>query len=112
MAIAAMPSPRPVSPSPSVVVALTVPLNKMVGRTFVPDEDMGEQIKAVVEPLPGGAGDAALRASIMEHVRARLGKYKWPRSIDFMDALPREPTGKLLKRTLRDPYWEGRDRAI
>jgi len=78
----------------------------------IPDDDMGEQIKAVVEPLPGVAGDDALRASIMEHVRARLGKYKWPRSLDFMEALPREPTGKLLKRTLRDPYWEGRDRAI
>jgi long-chain acyl-CoA synthetase len=78
----------------------------------IPDEEMGEQIKAVVQPLPGVAGDDALRASIMEHVQTRLGKYKWPRSIDFMDELPREPTGKLLKRTLRDPYWEGRDRAI
>ena len=71
-----------------------------------------EQIKAVVQPLPGVNGDDALRASIMEHVQTRLGKYKWPRSIDFMDELPREPTGKLLKRKLRDPYWEGRDRAI
>ena len=43
---------------------------------------------------------------------SRLGKYKWPRSIDFIDELPREPTGKLLKRKLRDPYWEGHDRAI
>jgi long-chain acyl-CoA synthetase len=48
----------------------------------------------------------------MAHVHERLGKYKWPRTIDFMDELPREPTGKLLKRKLRDPYWEGRDRAI
>jgi long-chain acyl-CoA synthetase len=78
----------------------------------IPDPDMGEQIKAVVQPLPGVAGDDALRESIMEHVRGKLGKYKWPRSIDFMDELPREPTGKLLKRKLRDPYWEGRDRAI
>jgi long-chain acyl-CoA synthetase len=78
----------------------------------IPDPEMGEQIKAVVQPLPGVAGDDALRASIMEHVQRRLGKYKWPRSIDFMDELPREPTGKLLKRTLRDPYWEGHDRAI
>jgi long-chain acyl-CoA synthetase len=78
----------------------------------IPDPEMGEQIKAVVQPLPGVAGDDALRASIMEHLQRRLGKYKWPRSIDFMDELPREPTGKLLKRTLRDPYWEGRDRAI
>jgi long-chain acyl-CoA synthetase len=78
----------------------------------IPDDDMGEQIKAVIEPIAGVAADDALRASIMEHVRTKLGKYKWPRSIDFMDELPREPTGKLLKRTLRDPYWAGRDRAI
>ena len=78
----------------------------------IPDPELGEQIKAVVQPLPGVAADDALRASIMAHVQGRLGKYKWPRSIDFMDELPREPTGKLLKRTLRDPYWEGRDRAI
>ena len=45
-------------------------------------------------------------------VQRRLGKYKWPQSIDFVDELPREPTGKLLKRKLRDPYWQGRDRAI
>jgi long-chain acyl-CoA synthetase len=78
----------------------------------IPDEDMGEQIKAVVQPEEGVAGDDALRESIMAHVRDRLGKYKWPRSIDFVDELPREPTGKLLKRKLRDPYWEGRERAI
>jgi long-chain acyl-CoA synthetase len=78
----------------------------------IPDPEMGEQIKAVVQPLPGVAGDDALRASIMEHLQTRLGKYKWPRSIDFVDELPREPTGKLLKRKLRDPYWEGRTRAI
>jgi long-chain acyl-CoA synthetase len=78
----------------------------------IPDTDMGEQIKAVIEPVDGVIGDEALRASIMEHVQGRLGKYKWPRTIDFMDELPREPTGKLLKRKLRDPYWEGRERAI
>ena len=54
----------------------------------IPDDDMGEQIKAVVQPLPGVAGDEALRASIVEHIQQRLGKYKWPRSIDFVDELP------------------------
>jgi long-chain acyl-CoA synthetase len=78
----------------------------------IPDEDMGEQIKAVVQPEEGVAADDALRESIMAHLRDRLGKYKWPRTIDFTDELPREPTGKLLKRKLRDPYWEGRERAI
>jgi long-chain acyl-CoA synthetase len=78
----------------------------------VPDDDMGEAIKAVVQPMEGVTADDALRTSVMEHIQGKLGKYKWPRSIDFMDELPREPTGKLLKRTLRDPYWEGRARAI
>jgi long-chain acyl-CoA synthetase len=78
----------------------------------VPDDDMGEQIKAVVEPVAGVAADAALHDSIMAHVHGRLAKFKWPRSLDFVDELPREPTGKLLKRKLRDPYWEGRERAI
>jgi long-chain acyl-CoA synthetase len=78
----------------------------------VPHPDMGEEIKAVVQPLPEVAADDTLRESIMTHVREKLGKYKWPRSLDFVDELPREPTGKLLKRKLRDPYWQGRDRAI
>jgi len=58
------------------------------------------------------AADEELRSSIMGHIEGRLAKFKWPKSIDFVDELPREPTGKLLKRQLRDPYWEGRDRAI
>jgi long-chain acyl-CoA synthetase len=78
----------------------------------VPDDDMGEQVKAVIEPAPGYEPGPDLAASVMEHLADRLARFKWPRSIDFSDDLPREPTGKLLKRQLRDPYWEGRDRAI
>ena len=78
----------------------------------VPDDDMGEQIKAVVEPKAGVAPDDALRKGIMDHLAGRLAKFKWPRTIAFVEELPREPTGKLLKRKLRDPYWEGRERAI
>jgi long-chain acyl-CoA synthetase len=78
----------------------------------IPDDDMGERIHAVIEPAPGVAADDALRASLVAHIEGRLAKFKWPRTIEFMDELPREPTGKLLKRTLRDPYWVGRDRAI
>src|SRR3546814_20647016 len=48
----------------------------------------------------------------MAHLADRLAKFKWPRSIDFVEERPREPTGKLLKRQLRDTYWEGRERAI
>ncbi len=78
----------------------------------IPDDDMGEQIKAVVEPAPGYEAGDELAVSIMEHLAGRLAKFKWPRSIDFSEELPREPTGKLLKRQLRDPYWEGRTTAI
>ena len=79
----------------------------------IPDDDMGEQIKAVVEPLPGVAADDALRD--VDHgarARASSASTSGRARIDFMDELPREPTGKLLKRKLRDPYWEGRDTAI
>jgi long-chain acyl-CoA synthetase len=78
----------------------------------IPDDDMGEQIKAVIQPIEGVQPDEALRDSIMEHLQGRLAKFKWPRSIDFTDELPREPTGKLLKRKLRDPYWADRQTAI
>ena len=79
----------------------------------IPDEDMGEQIKAVIEPLPGVAGDEALRASIVEHIQERLGEVQVAAHASTSStSCPREPTGKLLKRKLRDPYWEGRDRAI
>jgi long-chain acyl-CoA synthetase len=77
----------------------------------VPDDDWGEQVKAVIEPM-GAEPGPALAQAILEWTRDRLGGYKRPRSIDFVEELPREPNGKLKKRLLRDPYWEGRDRAI
>ncbi len=49
---------------------------------------------------------------ILDFCRDKLAKYKTPRSIDFIRELPRDPNGKLYKRKLRDPYWEGRERAI
>lgn len=76
----------------------------------VPDDDWGESVKAVVEVK--GEQDEDLDAAILEWASVRLAKYKRPRSIDFVDALPRDPNGKLKKRLLRDPYWEGRERAI
>ncbi|WP_406318378.1 acyl-CoA synthetase [Streptosporangium sp. NBC_01639] len=78
----------------------------------IPDEEWGEQIKAVVEPATGVAPSPELAAELIESLKGRLSKMKWPRSIDFIEEMPREPNGKLLKRKLRDPYWEGRDRAI
>jgi long-chain acyl-CoA synthetase len=82
----------------------------------IPDEEWGEQVKAVVQPIDGVPGteadQAALAAEILASLDGRLAKMKWPRSIDFVAELPRDPSGKLLKRRLRDPYWVGRTTAI
>lgn len=78
----------------------------------IPHEDWGEEVKAVVQPADGHQGDDELRQEIMTHAEQRLAKYKRPRTIDFIDEMPRDPNGKLYKRKLRDPYWEGRDRRI
>ncbi|TDJ17135.1 MAG: acyl-CoA synthetase, partial [Deltaproteobacteria bacterium] len=78
----------------------------------IPDDDWGEQVKAAIEPAPGCEVGRALEREILEFCSERLAKYKCPRSIDFHDGLPRDPNGKLYKRKLRDPYWEGIDRSI
>ncbi len=78
----------------------------------VPHDDWGEEVKAVVEPAVGVAPSPALAAELLAHCESMLARYKLPRSIDFVDAMPRDPNGKLYKRTLRDPYWVGRERAI
>ncbi|MFC4058139.1 acyl-CoA synthetase [Planomonospora corallina] len=78
----------------------------------VPDEEWGEQIKAVVEPAPGVEPSPELAAELLASLEGRLARMKWPKSVDFIEEMPREPNGKLLKRRLRDPYWEGHDRAI
>jgi fatty-acyl-CoA synthase len=70
----------------------------------VPDPDMGEVVKAVVQPAPGVQPGDALAEELIEHVRSRIAHVKAPRSVDFVDSLPRTPTGKLLKRALRDSY--------
>ncbi|MDE3064897.1 MAG: AMP-binding protein [Acidobacteriota bacterium] len=78
----------------------------------IPDEDMGEQVKAAVELVDGLAGSHELAAELIAFVRQHLAGYKAPRTLDFEARLPRSATGKLYKRLLRDPYWEGTGRAI
>ena len=78
----------------------------------IPDDEMGEQVKAVVEPTVGYAASDDLAAELIAHVREHLAGYKAPRSVDFVEQLPRQETGKLYKRLLRDPYWEGTGRSI
>jgi long-chain acyl-CoA synthetase len=78
----------------------------------IPDDEWGEQVKAAVELADGIDGDDRLAAELVEFARAGLAHYKAPKSIDFVDALPRLPSGKLLVRELKDPYWAGHERRI
>jgi long-chain acyl-CoA synthetase len=78
----------------------------------IPHEDWGEEVKAVVEPEAGVEASPQLAEEILTFCSDKLAKFKTPKSIDFIDEMPRDPNGKLYKRKLRDPYWEGRARAI
>jgi acyl-CoA synthetase (AMP-forming)/AMP-acid ligase II len=75
----------------------------------VPDAKWGEAVKAVVVARPGSALTAE---ALIAWTGGRLAGYKRPRSVDFVDALPRNASGKLLKRVLREPYWRGKDRGV
>nr|WP_264016752.1 AMP-binding protein [Mycolicibacterium confluentis] len=72
----------------------------------VPDSEMGEQVKAVVQLRDGIEGTAELADELIAYVRDRLAHFKAPKSVDFVDELPRSATGKLVKRTLRESYLE------
>jgi long-chain acyl-CoA synthetase len=78
----------------------------------IPDDEWGEQIKAVVQPAEGAQAGPELAAEILSSLEGRLARMKWPKSVDFIGEMPRDPSGKLLKRRLRSPYWEGRGCAI
>jgi fatty-acyl-CoA synthase len=71
----------------------------------VPDAELGEAVKAVVQLEPGSVPGPGLAAEIVEFVRARIAHYKAPRTVDFVGSLPRTPTGKLAKSPLRKAYW-------
>jgi acyl-CoA synthetase (AMP-forming)/AMP-acid ligase II len=75
----------------------------------VPHAQWGEGVKAIVVLRPGARASAD---EILEFCRGRLAGYKRPGSVDFVDALPRNPSGKVLKRELREPWWKGRTRRV
>jgi acyl-CoA synthetase (AMP-forming)/AMP-acid ligase II len=75
----------------------------------VPDTSWGESVKACLVLKPGSTATAR---EIIDWMRERIAHYKCPKSIDFMESLPRNPGGKILKRMLRDPYWKGQGREI
>ena len=73
---------------------------------------MGEEVKAVIEPAPGIAPTDDLAAELLAYARERLAHYMAPRSVDFIEEMPRLPTGKLYKRLLKEQYWQAAGRAI
>ncbi|MCY7394990.1 MAG: long-chain-fatty-acid--CoA ligase [Nocardioides sp.] len=85
------------------------PAVREVAIIGIPDDTWGESVKAVVSLTEGVS---ATEAELVEHCREHLAHFKCPRSVDIIDLLPRNPTGKILKRDLRAPYWQGRERAV
>ena len=78
----------------------------------VPNEDFGEEVKAVVQPVDMAEAGPDLERELLAFCKEQLAGYKCPRSVDFQEELPRHPTGKLYKRLLRDRYWEGHQSKI
>lgn len=75
----------------------------------VPDPEWGEAVKAIVVKKPGAE---VTDKELIEFARARIAHYKAPKSVEFVESLPRNPSGKILKRVLREPYWRGRERRV
>ncbi len=75
----------------------------------VPDEAWGEAVKAVIVRRPGSDLD---EAGVIAYARERIAGFKCPKSVDFVDLLPRNPSGKILRRELRAPYWQGKERQV
>jgi long-chain acyl-CoA synthetase len=78
----------------------------------VPNEDWGEEIKAVVELKPGMVPSDETTASIMDFAKERLPGFQRPRTIDYVATLPRNAAGKVLRAQVRAPYWAGRSKSI
>ena len=74
----------------------------------VPNDEWGEEVKSVVQLRPGHAPSQALAAELLAWARERLANFKCPRSIDYTTDLPRLPSGKIQRRMVREPYWQGR----
>jgi long-chain acyl-CoA synthetase len=93
-------------------VLITHPKVGDVAVFGVPNEDFGEEVKAVVEPIDMADAGPDLAAELIEYCQSKISKIKCPRSVDFEAELPRHATGKLYKRLLKDRYWGDRKTRI
>ena len=75
----------------------------------VPDDKWGESVRAIVVKKPGAEVSAD---EIIAYARQQIASYKSPKSVEFIDVLPRNASGKILRRQLREPYWEGKSRRV
>jgi acyl-CoA synthetase (AMP-forming)/AMP-acid ligase II len=78
----------------------------------VPDDEMGEAVKAIVQPTDSVVRGADLEADLIAYCRSQLATFKCPRTVEFVDELPRDPNGKLYKRLLRERYWVGHESRV
>ncbi len=99
-------------PQEAESILITHPKVADVAVIGVPNEEFGEEVKAVVQLVDMALAGPALERELIEFCRGQLSAVKSPRSIDFDPELPRHPTGKLYKRLLRDRYWKNRDSRI
>jgi long-chain acyl-CoA synthetase len=101
-----------VYPAEVDAVLLTHPAVSDACCVGIPNEEWGEEVRAVVELRESFDACDALAAELVEHCRAHLAHYKCPRAVDFAASLPRMDSGKIQRRKVRDPYWAGRERRI
>jgi long-chain acyl-CoA synthetase len=83
-----------------------------VATIGAPNDDWGEEVRSVVVLRPGHAPTPALADALIAFCREQLAHFKCPRAVDFTNELPRYDTGKIYRRKVREPYWEGRGRSI
>ena len=88
------------------------PAVKDVCTVGVPNNEWGEEVKAVVALNPGYEGSPELAKEMLDFIRPRLAGFKMPRSVDFVAEIPRSEAGKVQRRQVRAPYWAGRDKQI
>ena len=101
-----------VYPAEIDAVLLMHPAVEDVATVGVPNEEWGEEVKAVVHVAAGVNASASLAQELMDHCRARLAHFKCPRAVDFDPALPRSEAGKVQRRVIRERYWQGLGRQI